>query len=119
MKIKVIDILNTIARGEEPPKKIMYEHKCYKYEPEEKDYYCFSFDEYLFDSYVITDILNDEVEILQITIHNLETKKNNIIEKLEELNFDEYIEFANLEEIKVDIVKNRKKINEIIDHIQE
>ena len=37
MKIKIIDILNTIARGEEPPTEIMYESKCYKYEPEEKD----------------------------------------------------------------------------------
>ena len=74
----------------------------FTYEYVKKDYY--NFDEgWLFDEYVITEILNDEVEILQITIHN--EKK---IEKLD---------------VKGTFTKNQKKIankiNEIIDHIQE
>ena len=98
--MKIIDILNKIARGEEPPKKIIFKSEEYEYV--KKDYY--NFDEgWLFDEYVITEILNDEVEILQITIHN--EKK---IEKLD---------------VKGTFTKNQKKIankiNEIIDHIQE
>lgn len=124
MKIKVIDILNKIARGEEPPTEIMYESKCYKYEQEEKDYYCFSFDEYLFDSYVITDILNNEVEILEITIHNKEDLRTSK-RRIEKLDFDRnditYCD-GNLrtDEDMVDIIiEIKNKINEIIDFIQE
>ena len=69
MKIKVIDILNKIANNEEPPKKIMYKEQEYEYDENEKDYYYCDFSIYkLFDDRLITKILNDEVEILQITI---------------------------------------------------
>lgn len=121
MKIKIIDILNKIANGEKPPKKIIYDSKLWEYDNQKEDYFTNYYDvaEWLFDEYVLLDILNDGVEILQMTIHNLETKKNNIIEKLKEINFGEYIEFANLDEIRADIVRNREKINEIIDYIQE
>ena len=103
--MKIIDILNTIARGEEPPKKIIYKEQEYEYDENEKDYYYCDFSIYkLFDDRLITKILNDEVEILEITIHNLETKKNNMIEKIDK-------------DVGHSVVQIIDKINEIIDKV--
>lgn len=69
MKSKIIELLDKIANGEQPPKIIIYKNKRYWYVNKEKDYYLDAdYDEALFDSYVITDILTDEVEILETTI---------------------------------------------------
>ena len=38
--MKVIDLLNKIANGEEMPKKIRYECEDYVYVPNYEDYYC-------------------------------------------------------------------------------
>lgn len=82
MKIKVIDLLNKIANGEEPPKKIYYLEETFTYDEQSKDYY--DSETYgLFDSYEIPPMLNDEVEILEITITmNNQDKK---IEKLKDI----------------------------------
>ena len=67
MKTTIIDLLNKIANGEEPPKKIYYLEETFTYDEKSKDYY--DSENYgLFDSYVIPDILNDEVIILETTI---------------------------------------------------
>lgn len=68
MKTTIIEILNTIARGETPPKKIMWKERVYWYIEHHKEYFGDEDDEALFDSYVITDILNEEVIILETTI---------------------------------------------------
>ena len=74
MKIKVIDILNKIANGEEVPKKIYYLEETFTYDEQSKDYY--DNETYgLFDRYEIPSMLNDEVEILET---NLNTKNMNI-----------------------------------------
>lgn len=101
MKTTIIDILNKIARGEEPPKKIIYDSKLWEYDNQNKDYFTNHYDgtEWLFDEYVIQDILNDEVEILETTI----TYKP---DKIEKLKFDMSINF---------IDQFTDKINEIID----
>ena len=71
MKIKVIDLLNMISKGEEVPKKIKWENIIYAYSEYDKDYleYPFSNEEYkgLFDmrDNILTQFLNDEVEIIE------------------------------------------------------
>ena len=103
--MKIIDLLNKIANGEEIPKMIKYKSKTYSYDELERDYENYtSTNDWLFESYLITKILNDEVEIIEAP------KK---IEKLE------------LESGKIDdkeflakyITHNRYKINELIDEI--
>ena len=70
-KIKVIDLLNMISKGEEVPKKIKWENIIYAYSEYDKDYLeCpFSDEEYkgLFDmrDNILTQFLNDEVEIIE------------------------------------------------------
>ena len=117
--MKVIDLLNKIANGEEVPKKIIQHckvfeedkywilskgsHKCYekKYINNDED------SEFLFD-YLTCDMLTDEVEIIE------EDKK---IEKLK-LNYS-HIKHVELPFFKEEILNYcdnlQYKINEIID----
>lgn len=98
--MKIIDILNKIANGEQPPKKIVFDNEVYEYDEEDGDYRNNNYDA-LFDYHEITDVLNDEVEILEITI----TNKPDKIEKI-----------ANLYILDEEILN---KINEIIDKVNE
>lgn len=143
MKIKIIDILNKIANGEEPPKKIVYKDDIYVYNENAGDYENGQ-DEYLFDEYVLTDILNDEVEILETTIHNekeiekttevlkwAEEKVFPLIKKIQEIEKqNKKIEPLKYKEIKSPIMGDvveydysekelLDKINEIIDYINK
>lgn len=67
--MKVIDLLNKIAKGEEVPKKIAYTpldgcRYILNYDPFKKDYY--DGQDYLMNSpYDIIHYLNDEVEIIE------------------------------------------------------
>ena len=66
--MKVIDLLNKIANGEEVPEKIKYENYIYWYNKNLKDYENaqVEFESYLISSrYHKTDFLNDEVEIIE------------------------------------------------------
>ena len=73
MKITIIELLDKIANGEQPPKKIIFREQEYEYDIGERDYYyCNGAIYWLFYSYVITKILNEEVEILETTINNKE-----------------------------------------------
>ena len=101
--MKIIDLLNKIANGEEVPKKIKWQGQIYEYSNFERFYYQNGFSMYR-DFYTEGNCLNDEIEIIE------EPKK---IEKLE------------LESGKIDdkeflakyITHNRYKINELIDEI--
>ena len=67
MKIKVIDLLNKIANGEEVPKKIkiknvIYEYRGYMYCTEKANYQ--DIEDYLFGKWNF-NILNDYVEIIE------------------------------------------------------
>lgn len=105
MKIKVIDLLNMISKGEEMPKKLRYNFKTYFYDSEAQDYCDWDntyglFSDYLENNYGLNNCLNDEVEILE--------EENKIPEKL-----------------KLDLfIKNDvsyyvcNKINEIIDYLK-
>ena len=127
MKIKVIDILNQIARGETPPKKIIFNGNEYRWYSNTEDYYCEDAG-YLFDSYAIYH-LNDEVEILETTITINQDKEiikeyvddyilnSNKIEKLIVPKPKEWFNNATLTDIKLEIRGIEIKINEIIDRL--
>lgn len=114
MKTTIIDILNKIANGEEPPKKIAFKEYVYNYNEDVKDYYN-EIEDYLFDTYVISDILNDEVIILETEITY---KQDDKIKKLEEKTSE--IRFA-IQHLGIETVLSTysSKINEIIEAINE
>ena len=95
MKIKIVDLLNKIANGEEVPEKIMYDRCLYTCDKITRTYY----DEEnntLWESYNFR-ILTDEVEIIEDSkkIEKLKAKYTSQVGKLELAN----------------------KINELIDEI--
>ena len=96
--MKIIDLLNKIANGEEVPKKVKYDN-IYEYDYDEKNYAYFFIDHYnyLFDE-DITQILDDEVEILE-----------------EEKKIPEKIYYVG-DDVEKEIITN--KINEIIDYFK-
>lgn len=98
--MKVIDLLNKIANGEEVPKKVKYKTHYWEYKEEEKDYQDDE-DDYVFScsNYDITAMLDNEVEIIE------EDKK---IKKLKH---------AKEDDILVNGESLLDKIDEIIDYI--
>ena len=105
-KIKVIDLLNKIANGEDVPKKIKY--GCYEYIYEEDDLgfvdYIRGFRHFFGEDYTLDDaFLNNYVEIIE------EDKK---IEKLD------LRDYEGLSCLDLHIVFN-DKINEIIEIINK
>jgi hypothetical protein len=107
--MRVIDLLNKIANGEEVPKKIEYNDKIFIYDGFSYIYENKTFNEYNrieeFISY--SSNLNDEVEILE------EEKK--IPEKLEN-KIDTTFENYNYSE-RMRLTEMINKINEIIDYL--
>lgn len=62
--MKIIDLLNKIANGEEVPKKIKWKGQIYEYSRSNRFYYQNSWSMYR-DFYTEGNCLNDEVEILE------------------------------------------------------
>lgn len=122
--IKIIDLLNKIANGEEVPKRIKYKGIIREYNADDKDYRSYEGNEELYLFYgVLTsktgeklkESLNDEVEIL-------DEPKEDKIEKLNDILRIDDIEppyDSNLEKIWVQTIKNHNKINEIIDKLNK
>ena len=112
MRIQMIDLLVAIAKGEEIPKMIKYKSKTYSYDELERDYKNYtSTNDWLFESYLITNILFDVVEIIE------EPKK---IKKLDSiLRIDDLIPPYGKNEYKAweNIIIQQNKINELIDEI--
>ena len=103
--MKVIDLLNKIANGEEVPKKIRYDSNTYYYIEDNREGVCYintALDKENIWSYFLynIDTLNDEVEIIE------EDKK---IEKLK-LNYYQHSDVA---------YQFGNKINEIIDKVNK
>lgn len=69
MKTTIYELLGMI-KDNKAPKKIIYRENLWEYDIQDKDYWANSYDgtEWLFDDYIISNILNDEVEILETTI---------------------------------------------------
>lgn len=120
MKIRIIELLEMIANGQKPPKKILIRFKdieerivgeeTFEYAEKFKDY----FDEHndrLFEDYDWIEILNEEVEILETTI------TYNANEKIKKIDLKELNENMSLG-VKNDIYL-AIKINEIIEAYNE
>mgnify|MGYP006928419533 CR=1 FL=1 len=113
--IKIIDLLNKIANGEEVPRKIkinnvIYEYIGYMYCTEKANYQ--DIEDYLFGKWNF-NILNDEVEIIE------EPKK---IEKLnsEPISRRQYLcDESTIDFLKADIINIVSKVNELIDEVNK
>lgn len=112
MKTTIFELLGMIKDGK-APKVIIYKNKRYWYSCKDKDYYLDAdYDEALFDEYVITDILNNEVEILETTItYNQDNKIRKLDENSNIFNKGFIDKFTENELILIN------KINEIIDRV--
>lgn len=114
-KIKVIDLLNMISKGEEVPKRIKYKDEIRDYNDKDKDYTCSNSKNYfLFFNILRKNIgeefkkaLNDEVEIIE---------ENKLPEKINvkgSYNSNKGFEdFNDNEKILVD------KINDLLDYLE-
>lgn len=108
MKIKVIDLLNKIANGEEVPKKIRIDHWCYKFEWVEHDsnYY---------DKHNEIDLmscLSCDKEELNYEVHEIEEEK-----KIPENNFN-YIYSCEDEHIMANFENIKTTLKDIIDYLK-
>lgn len=113
--MKVIDLLNKIANGEEVPEKIKVGNIIWSFDKKEKTYFMNNTNIQLFYVEEITKKLNDEVEVIE------EDKK---IEKLENLNVNycrdgKLYETLTKDQIALDISTLQKWVNKIIDRINE
>ena len=111
--MKIIDLLNKIANGEEVPRKVKYKTYYWEYKQESKDYKD-NEDDWVFgcSNYDIPEMLNNEVEILEEEKRipeKLSTWFSVETEQSKELN----IEYAN-----TNFENMYAKINEIIDHLE-
>ena len=104
--IKIIDLLNKIANGEEVPKKFMYKNDIWEHYKELKDYTRAGKPNTFFTMYYIHHILNDEVEIIE------EDKK------IEKLTFND-TDVCCVDGLMKQSLNIKKTINEIIDVINE
>lgn len=107
--MKIIDLLNKIANGEEVPNIIKCRSKIWEYEEASDDYksgnlYLF---ENLFDYGKTSDFINDYIEIFE------EPKK---IEKIPLPSFDEF-QMMSVEERYVITAKEYDLLDELIDEI--
>ena len=100
--MKVIDLLNKIANGEETPKKFIYEGNLYYLQKEK----CYRSDDIndIFESQFIFEDLNNEVEIIE------EPQEHKIPEKLNISNFPRH---------NNSLKKTAIKINEILNYLEE
>ena len=107
--MKVIDLLNKIANGEEVPKVIKIHNNKYEWKDKLNIYACGS-GQLCFDYFIENNKLNDEVEIIE------EDKKIEKITIRAELvgNIDN-----KLENLDINIMGVENKINEIIDEINK
>ena len=104
--MKIIDLLNKIANGEEVPKKIKFEDETWVYKKKYKDFISFNrclIADYMVNHYGIMEYLNDEVKIIEkekYKINNLSTAIND-------------------ENLGSEIAINRLRINQLIDVVNE
>ena len=118
-KIKIIDLLNKVANGEEVPKKVIYKRDTFEYYSANRAgirYVCGKYDgDYKYLMWCIND-LNDEVEVVEKATLDGE---NDLISLIPYKRFC----FVNYDPDTRDIVeriyKNEEKINEIIKKVNK
>lgn len=111
--MKIIDILNKIANGEEVPKKIKYDARIMEYDHNKQDYNGYYSNgngnwlfQYLFDKCRDTKhFINDEVEIIE--------EKPEPIEELKLVSFEEFKTMTPGERYRVTIAEY-DRINKLI-----
>ena len=113
--MKIIDLLNKIANGEEVPKKIRIEHWCYKFKwIEHKSNY---YDEH--EDIDLMSCLSMDKEELNYEVHEIEEEKK-IPEKIKSLNnvgnVPNLVEFADKQQLNNHLLKD--KLNEIVHYLQ-
>ena len=116
--MRIIDLLNKIANGEEVPKKVEYENVTYEFIEENRHYLAYinrkEIDNSRYLMYMV-DNLNDTVEILE---------EENKIEKIDKLDLDYKSniysdEYTFRKEIMFYCDNLQSKINNLIDEINK
>ena len=114
MKIKIIDLLNKIANGEEVPEMVEYSNVLFKYDEDFKNYISENMSGDIF-SYIDGTCFNDAIEVIKITV---EPKK---IEKIEWNNKSKWngnhIDETEMLMSRTEQLKN--SLNEVIDYINK
>ena len=107
-KIKVIDLLNMISKGEEVPKKIEYRNIKFLYDKNNKCYIVENYNEY---NDLLMELSNHKGTDLNYEVEIIEEEKK-IPEKLGKIDDnDGYID-------QNDVIKIAKKVDEIIDYLK-
>lgn len=109
--MKIIDLLNKIAKGEEVPEKIKYDNKLYTFDDKKDNYYKDETTSINWD-YVALHCLNEKVEILE------EEKK--IPEKLDVISWDKCIHGVTHKEkeLAIEINKTQELLNQVLDYLK-
>jgi hypothetical protein len=63
--MKIIDLLNKIANGEEVPKKIKYDNQIYELTENKIDWYCYDYARNFLGNEMTLQELNNKVEIIE------------------------------------------------------
>ena len=144
MKTTIYELLGMIKDGK-APKKIWFNNNEWRLSG--NDYYCDEEREYLFDIFVVTDIINDEVQVLETTTtytptYTIMDNKKYLVKYENGETLYEYIEDCNkIEKLNIEEIDMRcerlmyingkphtlsitelymaKKINEIIDYFNK
>ena len=143
-KIKVIDLLNMISKGEEVPKEIKYRDWLYEFKKSCNDYLC-QYDSLLYrENDDVRQFLNDTVEIIEeekkITPKDFENlgyalgsikkyinkgydkaiEEKKIPEKLDVIGWDKCIHNVTHKEkeLAIEINKTQKLLNQLIDYLK-
>ena len=137
--MKVIDLLNKIANGEEIPNKFVYidEDDCrYIFEKEtDNDYWCEELGNHFFSNYCVQLILNDVIIIIEDRCECIDKEVEKLfeedkeIEKLERVNGSYLVDLqsnspiAHQNEAITSLImylnKNADKINELVKAVNE
>lgn len=104
--MKIIDLLVKISKGEEVPKKIHFKYSTYQFDKIDKVYRNVNGNQQLEQDYMISNKLNDEVEVIE------EEKE------IEKLNLDTD-ELKGKETVRAIDYLLEGKINELIDVIND
>lgn len=115
--MKIIDLLNKIANGEEVPEKIKYRNEIFIYDKDNQCYVVENYNEY-YDLHM--SLSNHKGTDLHYEVEIIEPQEHKIPEKLIPTslrgidNLDEKIEV-----VHIDTISAIDKINEILDYLEE
>ena len=113
--MKIIDLLNKIATGEEVPKKIKWQGQIYEYSNFERYYYQNGFSMYR-DFYTEGNCLNDEIEIIEEP-KKIEKLPCYSLVKIQKSKSKDELDENRLKLLEKRINDYHNKINELIDEI--